>query len=400
MDLAEDSAETDSPADLAEDSPGLITTTDASDLDPVADSAEMEGYIGSIPVRNLWLLMLYASDLFRQLESTGDRSVEENPDVLADLIAEILCREVERRLRRNLSFDYQSRHDTLRRVRGRIDLLYTQRHHLLDRGQVSCRFEELTLDTPRNRYVRAALEAIAPVVHEKDLARRCRLLAGAFRNLGVTGDRPGRGEASLDRFGRRDANDRKMVAAARLAFDLALLTEDSGTLRLPLPEREIDWVRRLFEKAVAGFYDVVLSGSGWKTRHGKWIHWPTEEKSSRMDAVLPSMQTDIVLDHEKECRRIVIDTKFNRVFVRSKYRSESIRLRSGYLYQMYAYLRSQEDRGDRLDSDAEGVLLHPSVGEMVNEWAIIQGHRLRFYTVDLGADAKTIRSQHLQLVQS
>ena len=39
--------------------------------------------------------------------------------------------------------------------------------------EVACRFDELTIDTPRNRYVRAALEAISKVVKRKDLAHRC-----------------------------------------------------------------------------------------------------------------------------------------------------------------------------------------------------------------------------------
>ena len=41
------------------------------------------GYVGRIPVRNLWLLMLYASDLFRSRGKAG-AGLEENPDDLPD----------------------------------------------------------------------------------------------------------------------------------------------------------------------------------------------------------------------------------------------------------------------------------------------------------------------------
>ena len=64
--------------------------------------------IGKIPVRNLWLLMLYASDLYRQI-GTAKISVEDNPDEIADLVAEILCYQIERRLMRNLSYGYQQK---------------------------------------------------------------------------------------------------------------------------------------------------------------------------------------------------------------------------------------------------------------------------------------------------
>lgn len=361
------------------------------------DPAEKVGHIGRIPVRNLWLLMLYASELFRHIGS-GKVSIEENPDDIPDLVAEILSRQVERRLKRNLSFGYQSREAVLGRVRGHINLLYTERHQLLDRGMVACRFDELTVDTPRNRFVRTALEEIAQIVRREALAHRCRALAAGLRRMGVIGEKPNRAEASVDRFGRHDADDRQMVSAANLAFNLALPTEAAGNKHLSLPDREITWIRKLYEKGIAGFYDVALSGQGWDVNAGKTIDWLVESKSHGIDKILPSMRTDIVLDHTDTGRRIIIDTKFNSVVTRGWYREET--LRSGYMYQIYAYLRSQEGNGDPLSVNASGLLLHPSIGEMVNEMVVIQGHEIRFATVDLSADAKEIRAQLLRMLET
>ena len=362
----------------------------------ITDAHEEIGRIGRIPVRNLWLLMLYASDLFRHIES-AKVSVENNPDDIPNLVAEILSHQVERRIKRNLSYGYQSREAVLGRVRGRINLLYTERHQLLDRGKVACRFDELTIDTPRNRFVRAALEEISKIVRRDGLAHRCLSLATSLRRMGVTGERPGRCEVSIDRFGRHDADDQPMVSAAHLAFNLALPTEAAGSKHLSLPDREITWIRKLYEKGIAGFYDVVLSGQEWRIDAGKTMGWLIKSKSSGIDKILPSMRTDIILDHAGAGRRIVIDTKFNSVVTRGWYREET--LRSGYIYQIYAYLRSQEGNGDPLAANASGLLLHPSVGDMVNESVVIQGHEIRFATVDLGAEAKEIRAQLLQVVQ-
>lgn len=362
----------------------------------MSDVHEGIGRIGCIPVRNLWLLMLYASDLFRDLEK-AKVAVEDNPDDIPDLVAEMLCRRVERRIQRNLSYGYQSCEAILGRVRGRIDLLNTERHRLLDRGKVACRFDELTIDTARNRYVRTALEEISKIVLQGALAHRCRSLAASLRRMGVTGERPNRGEVSIDRFGRHDADDQPMVAASHLAFNLALPTEAAGAKQLSLPDREITWIRKLYEKGIAGFYDVVLSKSGWRVDAGKTIGWQIESKSLGIDKILPSMRTDIILDHSDAGRRIVIDTKFNSVVTRGWYRE--VTLRSGYVYQIYAYLRSQEGNGDPLAENASGLLLHPSVGDMVNEAVVIQNHEIRFATVDLGATAKEIREQLLQVLE-
>ncbi len=353
------------------------------------------GRIGKIPVRNLWLLMLYASELFIDIDQ-AKQSVENNPDDIPDLVAEILSRQVERRIRRNLSHGYQSRYAVLGRVRGRIDLLKTERQQLLNRGKVACRFDELTVDTARNRFVHAALEEISKIVLRADLAHRCRSLASSMKRMGVSSLRPGRGEVSVNRFGRHDSDDRPMIFAAHLAFNLALPNEASGAKHLSLPAKEISWIRKLYEKGVAGFYDVVLSKLGWNVYAGKTIYWPIESKTSRIDEILPSMRTDIILDHPASGRRIVIDTKFNSVVTSGWYREKT--LRSGYIYQIYAYLRSQEDSGDPLSAQASGLLLHPSVDDMLNESVVVQNHEIQFATVDLGATAKEIRKQLLQVV--
>lgn len=52
----------------------------------------------------------------------------------------------------------------------------------------------------------------------------------------------------------------------------------------------------------------------------------------------------MVLEHVVTRRRIVIDTKFTSILTPGRYRERT--LDSGYLYQMYAYLRSQVGPGD------------------------------------------------------
>jgi 5-methylcytosine-specific restriction enzyme subunit McrC len=354
------------------------------------------GFIGRIPVRNLWLLMLYASELFRTC-GIGKVGLEESPDDLPDLVAEILAHAVEVRQRRRLNLGYRSCDSVLNRLRGRIDVLATERHQLLDRGLVACRIDELTFDTQRNRYVRAALETISGIVRRKDVSRRCRSLASGMRAMGVSGEAPTRAQMSTDRFGRNDADDRFMVAAAKLAFDLALPTETSGSNVLSSPEREESWIRRLFERAVGGFYEVALSPQGWRVKCGESLAWQIHRKTAGIDNFLPTMRTDIVLDHPTTPQRIVIDTKFTSIVTSGWYREKT--LRSGHIYQIYAYLRSQVGRGNVRADCASGLLLHPAIGQAFDETVAIQGHEIRFATVDLSASATEIRSQLMRLCE-
>lgn len=365
-------------------------------LDPLPNDQDEIRKIEGIPVRNLWLLMLYASDLFRVLDKSR-KNVEENPDDIADLVAELLCYEVERRIRRNLSYGYQSQKKALNRIRGRVDLFTTERHQLLNKGKIACHYSKLTVDTARNRYVRAALEQLAKIVNSKILAHRCKSLATSMIRMGVIGQKPSDHEIFSGRFGRHDLNDRPMVATAKLAFNLVLPTEISGTHHLSSPDKNINWIRKIFEKGVAGFYKVVLPSTEWGVKGGRKLDWQIERESAGINKVLPLMQTDIILDHLISGHRIIIDTKFTSIFKQTQHKKE--RLDSGYIYQMYAYLRSQEKKEDPVTINASGLLLHPSIDKMVNEFVIIQNHEIRFATVDLGATAKEIRKQLLDIIK-
>ena len=342
-----------------------------------------------IPVRNIWILFLYAADLV-QFRDKYERDVEDARD-LPDLIGRLLVHVVEDRMRKNLSRGYRSKSAVLQRVRGRIDMLATETAQLMDRGQVACRFEEHVMDTPRNRLVRTALERLAARVQNIETAHRCRKLAADFARLGVSGMRPSRAQLATDQIGRNESADRMMVALARMVFDGSIPSEIEGNALQPGDETTEHLIRRLFERAVGNACRIQLEPKGWHVAQGRRISWPVSDASSGLYGILPGMQTDIELNHTQSGRRVVIDTKFTKIFTSSNYRSEV--LRSGYLYQMYSYLRTQEKESDAPSLSAKGILLHPQTGGYVNEMMMVQGHEISFRTIDLTASASIFERQ-------
>ena len=153
-------------------------------------------------------------------------------------------------------------------------------------------------------------------------------------------------------------------------------------------------LRRIFEKAVAGFYRHEL-GDQRTVRAQVGLGWDMSAPTPGLAALLPGMQTDVILEDEN--RRTVIDTKFTGILTAWPYGGESFK--SPHLYQMYAYLRSQTGRGDKRADVAEGVLLHPSLDRHVDESVVIQGHRIRFATGDLARSAEDVRARLLQIAQ-
>ncbi len=360
----------------------------------VGSGATWRSHAG-IPVRNLWMLLVYASDLagFREaFEADVDGDAE-----LADLLARLLVVVVERRLRRSLSRGYEDRQRALPRVRGRIDWLATEAGLLLRRGQVVCRYQDLTHDTPRNRLVRAALEAAACQVRDAEVVRDCRRMARLLAQSGVSGGRPSRAEMSRDQVARHDADDRLMVAVARLALDVVLPSEAAGTgtpaTRL---QRDEALLRRIFERAVAGLYRHELHGrDGWTVSPQKTLRWQVGQATAGMAGRLPTMAADIVL--QRGPRRIVLDTKFTSALKPRPH--GGLGFDSAHIYQLYAYLRSQGGAGDTMADAAEGVLLYPAADEVLDEAVVIQGHRLRFVAVDLSTPSATLREALLDVVR-
>jgi 5-methylcytosine-specific restriction enzyme subunit McrC len=152
------------------------------------------------------------------------------------------------------------------------------------------------------------------------------------------------------------------------------------------------WLRSLFEKAVRGFYRFHLRNLGWDVGVKK-LNWHINYIDDGLDELLPSMKTDMILDNKNENRRVVIDTKFTSILKPGQFGSDT--LRSGYLYQMYAYLMSQQDSSDPLDQNSSGILLHPEIGGSIDKSVVIQKKTIRFMTVNLAGTLEEMKRQLL-----
>ena len=345
-----------------------------------------------IPVRNLWFLLVHASGL-AQLLGPRPGSVDDEAE-LPDVLAILLVEAVERRLRRGLGRGYVGTQAALTRVRGRIDWMATESHKLLLRGRISCRYQELTFDRPRNRLARTALQALAGSLRAPTLVGRVRDMDRALAVWGVTSERPSRPAMLADFPSARETDDRLMVEIAQLALDVVLPAEAEGRAAFSSLARDEHLLRKIFEAGVAGYLRHHVDGrDGWSVRAQRSLAWPAKASSPGLQAILPGMFADIVLDQGN--RRIVVDTKFTSMLAPRQHGGEA--LRSAHLYQIYAYLRSQEGSSPAADQ-AEGLLLYPTIGVDLNEMTEMQGHRLRFATINLSRSNRDIGASIIDVV--
>lgn len=345
-----------------------------------------------IPVRNLWLLMLYASELFADDADVREAGLEDSPGDLLDMVAEVLVNAAEHRLHRPLSLRHLTHSADLTRVRGRIDHLRTHGHNLLAHGRVACRYDDLSVDHLLNRVIVSGLSAAERGSTNSSLRERAAAARRAFLWSGVSDRAVSAVEAASLVLGRNDEAERRCVSAARLLLQMALLTESAGTERAVTPRRDIARWRKLYESAVRGFFHTVLQGS-WQVQLSQEQHrWPLDAASDGMTRLMPSMETDVVLRRSGE--RIVVETKFTSpISIHAQFGTHAFQ--RDHLFQLQTYLTTL----DRCPEESlTGVLLYPQVEDPIDMAARVGGHTIRIKTVDLAGTSAKIRSELMSIV--
>ncbi len=111
-------------------------------------------------------------------------SVSEEMDTFWEIVANWCVVTVEDLVRRGLLADYREKQENLKFVRGRVNIMSTSRMFLSGRLELDCMFDELDIDHPLNRVLRAAVRVIAgsPLIHDPELKKRAsrldRMMAG------------------------------------------------------------------------------------------------------------------------------------------------------------------------------------------------------------------------------
>lgn len=338
--------------------------------------------------------MLYASD-FYGLAQEKKVAFEKNPQRIPEWLVEILLDYIEQRLLKKLTLGYVTQQANLNRVRGRIDILSTYGKGLLDQGRIRCEYQELSLDTQRNRYILHALR-YALLLVEGDLKQRVNRVIYQLQTLGINTLKQ-HYDPRRDRLGHHEQGDRYMLSAAYLLLSLQIPTQQLDQNALAIPNYTLSWLRRLFEKALGGFYRHHLAQERWQIYTNKQLSWSPSIYDSDLKEYMPKMEADIILKQKNASRTVLIDAKFTNIVTKS-YQGHKDIFKSGYLYQIYTYLRSQEYEGSKWKF-TDAMFIHPALGQSFLGMVNIQGYPFHFCTVDLTQESELIRSELLRFIQ-
>ena len=363
--------------------PGATTVTPSS-------SVQYTEY--GIPIRNLWHMLLYAWNEYPINRHWTLADVEKAPTLDA-LLAAILAKLVEQRVRIGLGRGYVNETQTIRGIRGRIDFTASLKYRTFEQGQAHCQFPQYSANAPKNQIIRSTLAKLAQVGHfghdhalADDLRHHLRWLTRQLDGIDLI-------EPNLDfirrqQSARDDGDYRLMLAICELLLQRQMPMETSGGQPLPSIQRQALVLYNVYERFVANFYRLRLQGYIVKAQSR--LSWPARQENT----YLPVMKPDLIL--QSASALFVLDTKFT-----AKSLVENIwgkqQFDSSHLYQMYAYLTTQAHRSEQYQK-AVGILLYPAVHEKLAEKIELGHHTIRIECIDLCAAWQDVEEQLLGII--
>jgi len=340
--------------------------------------------------------LLYAWDL-AQWSGRWDSAVEAATD-LRGLLARVLVGCVRDLLRRQLGRTHIGTLAEIRGIRGRVDFARSLKRRSFSAGRAVCAFSNLDVDTLRNRILRGTLDRLLrdDLLDEGAKPEAVRALRHDLRSVvramdGVKLQPIQASDFSRLQLGRNDTAYLLPLAICRLLFRHETPSEEAGEGLFAALLRDEVAFQVLFERFVRNFYRFHRRDARVQAQELSWF----DENHSPF---VPRMRTDITLEWgDPISRRLVIDTKYYGSALSVRFEN-SEKFHAANLYQLYAYLRTQEHRGPAY-RDANGVLLYPVTNRSLDERMKVQGHEMRIRTVDLALPWMELERDLLRLVE-
>lgn len=327
-------------------------------------------------------MLCYAWDntLKQEGESLLDTEAFEN---IYNFLSFILIKEVTKLMRSGILRGYVSCTQSLPLVRGKINLNSTLKEQSLIKKQIVCDFDEFSENIMMNQIIKSTMETLLVSDKvDKEYKIKFRMLLRNFSNV----NRIDINNVYWNgiNYNKNNKKYRLIMNLCELISDGLILKEENGKNSFATFIKD-NAMAKLYEKFVFNFYkyelrDVRTSSS--------IIKWKLDEIPS--DNLLPNMETDIEL--EGTGGKIIIDTKYYaNALVKNNF-SETKKLISSNLYQIFAYVKNTEYNGE-----VSGMLLYPTVAYDLDQKYKMSGNNIFVKTVNLGEDFDKIKSRLLNI---
>lgn len=332
-----------------------------------------------IRIQNIYYMLAYA---FQVLNEQGYRNIAtEDFDNTAELCAAILARGISTQIKRGLGKEYIPRTEALSSLRGKIDIAESIKTQALQRKQVVCSYDEFSVNSHMNRIIKSTVLLLLRADITRARKKELRKLLVFFDDVDAID------LYSVNwnmQYNRNNQTYRMLITICYLVVKGLLQTQSDGTTKLMdfLDEQRM---HRLYEKFILEYYRKEYPQI---SANASQIPWQLDDD---MSAMLPVMQTDIMLTHGE--KTLIIDAKYYTHSTQVQYDKHT--LHSGNMYQIFTYVKNKEvELADR-PHEVSGMLLYAKTDEdkyPENEYQM-SGNRIEVRTLNLDSDFVSIKAQ-------
>uniref|UniRef100_I5AWT3 McrBC 5-methylcytosine restriction system component n=1 Tax=Eubacterium cellulosolvens (strain ATCC 43171 / JCM 9499 / 6) TaxID=633697 RepID=I5AWT3_EUBC6 len=332
-----------------------------------------------IRIQNIYYMLAYA---FQVLNEQGYRNIAtEDFDNTAELCAAIFARGISIQIKRGLGKEYIPRTEALSSLRGKIDISETIKSQALLRKRMVCSYDEFSVNSYMNRIIKFTVLLLLRADISKARKKELRKLLVFFNEV-----------ETIDlysvnwhmQYNRNNQTYRMLISICYLVVKGLLQTQSDGTTKL-MDSLDEQRMHRLYEKFILEYYRKEYPQI---TAGASRIPWQLDND---MSAMLPVMQTDIMLTYEE--KTLIIDAKYYTHSMQVHYDNHT--LYSVNLYQIFTYVKNKEvELADR-PHEVSGMLLYARTDEEIypeNEYSM-SGNRIEVRTLNLDGDFAMIKAQ-------
>lgn len=342
-----------------------------------------------IPIKNIYYMLCYAWNVLDHFENSVVGS--EKFDNIYNLLARIYINGTSSLIKRGLNCYYIQEREELSTLKGKIDIAESIKNQTMYRGKMVCQYDNFSKDILLNQIVKASIKILIKVPN-LDIGLKNRLLKLRLHFDGIKDISLSKSMFSNLRFNRNNYHYRMLINISKLIFEGLITSEIGEDLTFADFFRDKQ-MAKLYEKFVLNFYKLHLDGA-INSIHAPKIKWDLDDEISKEDLLLlPEMRTDIVVENKINNTQLIIDTKYYSQTLVSNERTEVEKIRTGHLYQVYAYINNSDFQGE-----INGMLLYPTIEKDINATFPIGGKKIGIRTLNLNEDWGNIEKRLLSLV--
>ena len=333
-----------------------------------------------IPIKNIYYLLTYAWNKLEESELV-DVAAEDESDLL-NLLGRVLLNGTKTLLKRGIDRQYLTENEVYQGIKGKVNITDSLRKNLFSKGLSVCEFDELSADILPNQILKTTLrnltqipslsptlkQEIRTIIHRLHEVSEVVLTDTIFHQVQINQNN------SFYAF---------LLNISKLIYQNLLINEETGHFQFKDFLRDERQMAKLFEEFIRNFYKIEVPEAKVFREDLRW------KMAGETHQFLPKMQTDISIKVNN--RKLIIDAKYYKETLQKYYDSEKIH--SQHLYQLFAYLKNQEDER------AEGILIYPTVQKSLRLAYTHEGHTIRIETLNLNQDWRGVKADLLGIIE-